>query len=243
MGTYVRVVGFEDDGAKIVERAQSALDEAAFPQLDFMVFGCSEYRGHIAECFKLDDFSTRVDHKLLLLVTRVDGPAVGSIIPVFYKCAKNSGWDMGVIMLRSENRPDNGLPKWTDLPKGHCDFFTVLSMDASASRKYYVIASLVYLLKDPGVSRTSYEDFMEIFGDGEELKFERMFAANWIDMAKDEIEACVLQVEHDSEFTMDRMQRLINAIPEGINSIVANFNDMEEDGCPAIVHLWYKKAD
>lgn len=91
----VRVVGFEDDGAKIVERAQSALDEAAFPQLDFMVFGCSEYRGHIAECFKLDDFSTRVDHKLLLLVTRVDGPAVGSIIPVFYKCAKNSGWDMG----------------------------------------------------------------------------------------------------------------------------------------------------
>lgn len=244
METFIRVVGFGEDGCKLAERLCRNAKKGPFGKekdyelLDYMTIG-SEERNRVKECFSIGD-AENVDHKLMLLVIRVDGPAAISVIPIFYRCAKITGWDLGVMMLRSEERPDNGWPKWTDLPEGHCDFFTVFPTDTHNNRAFDCIAGLISLLKNQWLVRIDYTEFKKMFFDGGEVKFQSCYAPQWCLKTPDEMNYCILQVQHAPNFTMCQMQKIANVLPNDIECII-NCQNIMEEGCPAIVNAWYKE--
>ncbi len=244
METFIRVVGFGEDGSKLVENLRHVVrkgpfgEQTDYEQLDFMTFG-NEERGRINESFSIED-SEKANSRLMLLVIRVDGPAASSVIPIFHRCAKITGWDLGVMMLRSEDSPDNGWPKWTDLPEGHCDFFTVLSANVNSSRSFNCIEGLISTLKNQGFIHVNYEDFKKILFDGGEVKFISCYAPQWCLKTPDEMNYCILQVQHAPNFTMCQMQKIANVLPNDIECII-NCQNIMEEGCPAIVNAWYKE--
>lgn len=243
METFIRVVGFGEDGSKLVENLRHVVrkgpfgEQTDYEQLDFMTFG-NEERGRINESFSMED-SEKANSKLMLLVIRVDGPAASSVIPIFHRCAKITGWDLGVMMLRSEDSPDNGWPKWTDLPEGHCDFFTVFPKDTHNNRAFDCIAGLISLLKNQWLVRIDYTEFKKMFFDGGEVKFQSCYAQRWCLKVPDEMDSCILQVQHGPEFTMSQMQQIVDVLPDNIECIVNAQNVMEE-GCPVIINIWFK---
>lgn len=245
MSTYIRVVGFGDEASKLVDYLRCNVkkgllgEKTAYEQLDFKTVSDSEGRERIKECIALEDAAKNAEHKLMLLVTRVDDAVASSVIPIFYKCAKYMGWDLGVMMMRPEERLDNGLPEWTDLPEGLCDFFMVLSTDVHSQRSYNCIAGLIAALKSQNPTHLDYEDFAKTMFNEGEAKFKSCHVPYWESNPITEMKTCILQVQHDSDFTMSQMQQVVEAFPCNGDYIILSENILEE-GSPALVNVWYK---
>lgn len=235
------MVGFGDDCAKLVEQVRNSSVKGTFDEkqrpfdnLDSMNLDCNQKA--MEKYFDLD--TTQVEHKLFLLVTRLGAPGVESVIPTLSKQAATSGWDLGLILLQDQGGVNKELPIWMKSPDVHCRFFTVQPTEGRL--KYDCISSLVYMLKNSEIVRIDYEHFMEILGGKGELKYENSFAPYWKQKNKSNMESCALLVQHAPDFTMSQMQRIVDTLPDEINCVISNLNNME-DGCPAIVHAWYKE--
>lgn len=147
MCTYIRVVGYEAEGTGIVNSIRCGLEKEFSGQIDFMTFASGENRGEINKCFWLDS-PQNVKCKMMLLVVRVVGSVASSVIPIFNVCAKRTDWQLAVLMLRFEERLENGLPQWTDLPEGHCNLYTVLRGKPLGDDAYTSALSLIRKLRE-----------------------------------------------------------------------------------------------
>lgn len=147
MQTFIRIVGYEAEGAEIANKLHSNLEKENLEQIDFMTFASAEERGGINKCFRQDS-QQKAERKLILLIVHITGIVASSIIPVFHRCAQRTGWELGVIMLRPEKHVDNGLPQSLELPEGLCDFFAVFTGENQNDEAYTSALSLIRNLRE-----------------------------------------------------------------------------------------------